>query len=66
MRYLRRRTSGGPRWIGSAAAVAAAAVALTACGGGGFFSHTTESYTVTVTAVSGADTHTVDVTLTVQ
>jgi fructose transport system substrate-binding protein len=34
MRYLRRRTFRGPRWIGPAAVAAAAAVALTACGGG--------------------------------
>ena len=34
MRYLRRRTFRGPRWIGSAAVAAAAAVALSACGGG--------------------------------
>jgi len=40
--------------------------AMTGCGGGGFFSHSTQTYTVTVTAVSGPDTHTTDVTLTVQ
>lgn len=40
--------------------------AVTGCGGGGFFSHTTQTYTITVTAVSGPDTHTTDVTLTVQ
>ncbi len=34
MRYLRRRTFRGPRWIGSAAVAAAAAVALSACGSG--------------------------------
>jgi sugar lactone lactonase YvrE len=39
---------------------------LTACGGGGFFSQQPQSYTVTVTAVSGPDTHTATVTLTVQ
>lgn len=44
----------------------AAATAVTGCGGGGFFTHVTKSYTVTVTAVSGPDTHTTDVTLTVQ
>lgn len=44
----------------------AAATAVTGCGGGGFFTHATKSYTVTVTAVSGPDTHTTDVTLTVQ
>ncbi len=44
----------------------AAVGAVTSCGGGGFFSHSVESYTVTVTAVSGPDTHTTTVTLTVQ
>ncbi len=43
----------------------AATGAITGCAGG-FFSHTTKSYTVTVTAVSGPDTHTANVTLTVQ
>jgi hypothetical protein len=40
--------------------------ALAGCGGGGFFSQATQSYTVTVTAVCGPDTHTANVTLTVQ
>jgi hypothetical protein len=40
--------------------------AVTGCGGGGFFSHTTTHYTVTVTAVSGPDTHTISVNVTVQ
>ncbi|WP_263350557.1 Ig-like domain repeat protein [Acidicapsa acidisoli] len=40
--------------------------AMSGCGGGGFFSHATQTYTVTVTAVSGPNTHTTDVTLTVQ
>lgn len=40
---------------------------VSACGGGGgFFGHPTDSYTVTVTAVSGPNTHTSTVTLTVQ
>jgi hypothetical protein len=67
-RRFRRRAARLSRagWGLLALLALAAASALTACGGGGFFSHTTESYTVTVTAVSGADTHTVDVTLTVQ
>jgi sugar lactone lactonase YvrE len=43
-----------------------AAGAIAGCGGGGFFGHTTKSYTVTVTAVSGPDTHTTNLTLTVQ
>jgi hypothetical protein len=40
--------------------------ALAGCGGGGFFGHATNTYTVTVTAVSGPDTHTTVVSLTVQ
>lgn len=44
----------------------AAASALVSCGGGGFFSHATNTYTVTVTAVSGPNTHSTNVTLTVQ
>ena len=49
-------------------ALAALAVigTVAGCGGGGFFLHSTKSYTVTVTAVSGPDTHTTNVTLTVQ
>jgi sugar lactone lactonase YvrE len=40
--------------------------AVSGCGGGGFFAQNPRSYTVTVTAVSGPDTHTSDVTLKVQ
>jgi hypothetical protein len=40
--------------------------ALAGCGGGGLFGHGTQTYTVTVTAVSGPDTHSTSVTLTVQ
>ena len=43
-----------------------AAGAIAGCGGGGYFGHSTNTYTVTVTAVSGPDTHTTAVTLTVQ
>lgn len=39
---------------------------IAGCGGGGFFSHATNSSTVTVTAVCGPDTHTTSVTLTVR
>lgn len=39
---------------------------LSGCGAGGYFAHMTTSYPVTVTAVSGATTHTTNVTLTVQ
>jgi hypothetical protein len=46
--------------------VVAAAGTIIGCGGGGYFGHSTQSYTVTVTAVSGPDTHTADVTLTVE
>ena len=40
--------------------------ACAGCGGGGFFSHGTNNYTVTVTAVSGPSTHSTSVTLTIQ
>jgi hypothetical protein len=40
--------------------------ALAGCGGGGFFGHSSSTYTVTVTAVCGPDTHTTNVSLTVQ
>lgn len=53
-------------WMLIALLALAAAGTLTGCGGGGFFGHTTKSYTVSVTAVSGPDTHTANVTLTVQ
>lgn len=43
----------------------AAISAITGCGGG-FFGHLPQSYTVTVTAVSGTNTHSTNVTLTVQ
>lgn len=44
----------------------AIAGSLTACGGGGFFSHATQSYTVTVTAVCGPGTHATSVNVTLQ
>jgi len=44
----------------------AAMSTLSACGGGGFFSHSTQAYTVTVTATSGPNTHTTSVNVTVQ
>jgi hypothetical protein len=40
--------------------------ALAGCGSGGFFSPGTQNYTVTITAVSGPNTHTAAVTLIVQ
>jgi hypothetical protein len=40
--------------------------ACSGCGSGGFFDHADNTYTVTVTAVSGPDTHTTTVSLTVQ
>ena len=54
----------GIAWI--ALLALAAASALGGCGGGGFFSHSTQTYSVTVTAVSGPNTHSTNVTLTVQ
>jgi cyclopropane fatty-acyl-phospholipid synthase-like methyltransferase len=39
---------------------------LAGCGGGGFFSHSAQSYTVTVTAANGINTRSTNVTLTVQ
>ncbi len=39
---------------------------VSGCGGGGFFGQANQSYTVTVTAVSGPNTHSSNVTLTVQ
>jgi hypothetical protein len=39
---------------------------LAGCGGGGFFSHSTQTITVTVNAVSGPETHSTNVTLIVQ
>lgn len=44
----------------------AMAGAITVCGGGGFFAHKTVNYTVTVTAISGPNTHTATVNLTVK
>ncbi len=46
--------------------VLSAVAGLSGCGGGGFFGHSTETYTVTVTATGGPDTHSTTVTLTVQ
>jgi hypothetical protein len=46
--------------------VLAAFGVLSGCGSGGFFGQTNQSYTVTVTAVSGPTTHTSSVTLNVQ
>ncbi len=49
-------------------ALAAAAGTITGCGGsgGGFSAHPIQTYTVTVTAVSGPNAHSANVTLTVQ
>jgi hypothetical protein len=44
----------------------AALAALSGCGGGGFFAHATKTYTVNVTAISGPNTHTTSVNVTVQ
>ena len=59
------RISSKPRLLASLLALAVVAT-LSGCGGGGFFSHSTQSYTVTVTAIGGPDTHTTTVTLNVQ
>jgi sugar lactone lactonase YvrE len=59
------RLSSKARLMAALLALAAAAT-LSGCGGGGFFGHSAQSYTVTVTAVSGPDTHATTVTLTVQ
>ena len=59
------RLSRAGRMLIALLALAAVGV-LAGCGGGGFFGHGTQTYTVTVSAVSGPDTHTTDVTLTVQ
>jgi hypothetical protein len=40
--------------------------ALAGCGAGGFFSHPVQSYTVTITAVSGPDTLSTNITLIVE
>jgi len=60
----RKLSRSGIAWIALLALVAASALA--GCGGGGFFSHSTQTYSVTVTAVSGPNTHSTNVTLTVQ
>ncbi len=39
---------------------------LSGCGGSGFFAHSTKSYTVTVTAANGINSHSTNVTLTLQ
>ena len=48
------------------ALLALAGLSMLAGCGGGFFSHPTETYTVTVTAVCGPNTHTTDITLIVK
>jgi hypothetical protein len=63
-RAAARLSRAGRMWIALLALVVLGA--MSGCGGGGFFSHSTQTYTVTVTAVSGPNTHTTDVTLTVQ
>lgn len=65
MRTTARKLARSGRVLAALLALAAAS-ALVSCGGGGYFSHATQSYTVTITAVSGPDTHSTNVTLTVQ
>jgi len=69
--FTRRMRRAAQRWstqgkIGMTLLALALLSTLAGCGGGGFFSQATQSYTVTVTAVCGPDTHTANVTLTVQ
>jgi hypothetical protein len=65
-RRFRRRCAGiFGRWMMLFLLALATAGAVCGCGGG-FFGHKTQSYTVTVTAVSGPNTHSSAVTLTVQ
>lgn len=69
---LSRRARSTARRLSRASREMIAIVALVAlsglvgCGGGGFFSHTDSTYTITVTAVSGPNTHTTNITLTVK
>jgi hypothetical protein len=70
-RRLRRRTGKAGRIVGLVLlllAVTCAALGLSACGGGGsgYFGQQIQTYTLTVTATSGALAHTATVNLTVQ
>jgi sugar lactone lactonase YvrE len=69
--FTRRTRSTARRWsrrsgFWMALFLLALASTLAGCGDGGFFSHGSRSSTVTVTAVSGPNTQTTNVTLTVQ
>ena len=68
---MRRRAGGGGRVVGLTLlllAASCAALGLSACGGGGngFFGQQVQNYTLTVTATSGALSHSATVNLTVQ
>jgi hypothetical protein len=54
----------GTRWL--ALLFFAALSMLSGCGGSGFFGHPSQSYTVTVTTANGINTHSTNVTLTLQ
>ncbi len=65
LRKSARRLSRAGRVLIAVLALAVFGV-IAGCGGGGFFSHPSQSYTVTVTAVSGPNSHSTNLTLTVQ
>jgi sugar lactone lactonase YvrE len=65
-RKVTQRLSRTVRMIGIFFMLALMLTGLAGCGAGGFFSHGTQNYTVTITAVSGPNTHTAIVTLIVQ
>ena len=70
--FFSRRTRAAARRLSRAGRILVLLIALSllgaisGCGAGGFYSHDRATYTITVTAVSGPNTHTANVTLTVQ
>jgi hypothetical protein len=65
-RFRRRCSRLSGKWIVLALLALVMAGTFTGCGGAGFFTHPQQSYTVTVTAVCGSNTHTSTVMLTVE
>lgn len=65
---MRRSRCQRPRWSGISIALFAAALlgALAGCGGGGFFSHSSQTSRITISAAGGPVTHSTTITLTVQ